>query len=273
MSLPRFYEGLWELSTTEVARSVDWVREGYVHCVVREGISPRKVRVSALLADIGCGTGAYVREFSGALNSNYVGVDVSANALRECKRELSAEEESRCSGLIQGDSARLPLASSSVDLLFCAHVLEHVPEDEATFRELHRILTKDGYVRLIVPNSLDKMWPLFRPLERRLGSLGHLREYTSDILTQQLTTHRFMIHRIGYSDFFFAWALFRLEETMRSMTRRSGLARRMNKLVSQRRIACRVFAVLSESAIYWENRFLKRCSWGMNICCIAQRVE
>jgi ubiquinone/menaquinone biosynthesis C-methylase UbiE len=273
VSLRQFYEDLWELSTADVSRSVDWIREGYVRCVVKEGIATHKISGPGLLADIGCGTGSYLREFSRTSELSFLGFDVSANALRECKRRLSTKDQSQCIGLLQGDGARLPLASSKFDLLFCAHVLEHVPEDDATLAELHRVLARGGYLRVVVPNSLSQMLPVFRPLERRLGKLGHLREYTPELLEKQLVACKFRVHQSHYSDFFLVWALFRLEETMRSMTRRSALARRLNKLISRRRIVCRIIAIISGSAIYWENRFMRKRSWGMNICCIAERVE
>ena len=273
MSLPEFYEGLWDLATSDPARSVDWIREGYVRCVVKEGIAPRKAGRSGLLADVGCGTGAYSREFSRTSKLTFVGIDLSANALREARRQLVIKHEPRCLGFAQGDAARLPMDSSTFDLIFCAHVLEHIPQDEATLGELHRVLKNGGYMRLIVPNSLDRMFPLFRPLERRLGQLGHLREYTADDLSKELAAHDFRVHRVCYSDFFLAWVLFRVEETLRSMTRRSAFVRKVNRFMLQRRILCRVIARGSSFGIYWENRILAKCSLGMNISCIAQRVE
>lgn len=273
MYSPEFYEGLWGLATSDLARSVDWIREGYVRCVAREGIAPRKRDQRGLLADVGCGTGVYAREFARSSKSEFVGIDLSANALGEFNRQLGTKNKDLCVGLIQGDASRLPIDSSTFDLVFCAHVLEHVPRDNATLEELYRVLNNGGYLRLIVPNSLDRMFPLFRPLERRLGQLGHLREYTSDTLRTQLTAHKFKIHRIGYSDFIIAWILFRLEETLRTLTRRSAFVRRVNRFVSRRRIACRIFAAISGRAIYWENRVFGRFSRGINICCVAQRVD
>jgi ubiquinone/menaquinone biosynthesis C-methylase UbiE len=273
VSLPRFYEDLWELSTTDVALSVDWVREGYVRSVVREAISPRQAAGPLRLGDIGCGTGAYLREFARRSDLDFLGFDVSSRALLQCRKWLTEEEESRCLGLVQGDGASLSLSSSSFDLLFCAHVLEHVPQDEATLAELHRVLRTGGYLRLVVPNTLDRMLPLFRPLERRLGSLGHLREYTPEELKRQLEAHGFLVHRTFCTDFLLAWVLFRVEETMRSMTRRWAWARSVNRLVSRRRIVCRALALASGTALYWENRLLRGRSWGMNLCCIAERAD
>lgn len=53
----------------------------------------------------------------------------------------------------------LPFRSDSVDFVFAEHVMEHVtPLQGFRFlKEVHRMLKKDGVVRIIVPD-VDKIW-------------------------------------------------------------------------------------------------------------------
>lgn len=62
--------------------------------------------------------------------------------------DLSASRVTVCANVEQ-----LLFDSDRFDLVYCSHVLEHVPEDHAAMRELHRVL-KPGQVAII----LVPMW-------------------------------------------------------------------------------------------------------------------
>lgn len=55
---------------------------------------------------------------------------------------------------ILGDIKDLPVESSSVDLVWCHHVLEHIDDDRAAIRELHRVL-RPGSGELIVSVPME----------------------------------------------------------------------------------------------------------------------
>lgn len=100
------------------------------------------------------------------------------------------------------------VASGSVDLLVCSHVLEHVPNDRKALMELRRILSEYGVGILVVPISLhfseiqedpevktpDERW-------RRFGQDDHVRIYNRDgflsrIAQAGLSCHEFRISRV-----------------------------------------------------------------------------
>jgi len=51
----------------------------------------------------------------------------------------------------QADMQRLPLPDEAFHVIFCLHVLEHVPDDRVGIAELHRVLKKDGVAYIMVP--------------------------------------------------------------------------------------------------------------------------
>lgn len=48
----------------------------------------------------------------------------------------------------------LPFESGTVEAVFCSHVIEHLPDSQVNrlFEEVHRVLTKGGYFRVVCPD-------------------------------------------------------------------------------------------------------------------------
>ena len=55
----------------------------------------------------------------------------------------------------QSDMQCLPVQDGVIDVLFCLHVLEHVPNDREGISELHRVLKPDGIAYILVPFMMD----------------------------------------------------------------------------------------------------------------------
>ncbi|WP_436902092.1 class I SAM-dependent methyltransferase [Halovenus halobia] len=94
--------------------------------------------------DIGCGNGRHTALLAECAN-HAVGLDISRGLL-ETARERMVEDGWE-GELVQGDSARLPMASNQVDLALYVATLHHLPEREGrvqSLRELKRILRDGG---------------------------------------------------------------------------------------------------------------------------------
>lgn len=90
------------------------------------------------------------------------------------------------------DITSLSFADDSFDLIFCSHVLEHIPDDAQAMRELHRVLKPGGTAILQVPiketfNGRDisqtyEDWSITEPGEREIafGQNDHVRVYGRD---------------------------------------------------------------------------------------------
>jgi SAM-dependent methyltransferase len=83
------------------------------------------------------------------------------------------------------DLTRAPWPDASFDVIFCNHVLEHIPDDRAAMAELVRLLRPGGWAVLLAP-----FWPERETIEdpsaspeerlRRFMQEDHVRLYGSD---------------------------------------------------------------------------------------------
>jgi SAM-dependent methyltransferase len=95
------------------------------------------------IADLGCGPADDGALFAQA-GHHVIGIDRSAGMLAYAARALS--------GLVlQADLRRLPVASQSIDGIWCCAALLHVAHDQtmAALREMRRILRPDGCLALV----------------------------------------------------------------------------------------------------------------------------
>ena len=88
---------------------------------------------------------------------------------------------------VVADIIDLPFPDRTFDLVICAHVLEHVPDDRKAMREFARVLAANGTAILLVPFSPilersfenpDVVEPADR--ERVFGQSDHVRIYGLD---------------------------------------------------------------------------------------------
>ena len=89
------------------------------------------------------------------------------------------------------DIQKIKYPDGMFDIVFCNHVLEHVPDDIAAMKELRRVLKKNGiaYINSPVFDTLDITLekPEYNTPELRLqyyGQHDHLRKYGKDYLSR-----------------------------------------------------------------------------------------
>jgi SAM-dependent methyltransferase len=84
------------------------------------------------------------------------------------------------------DLERLELPDASFDLALCSHVLEHVGDDRAAMRELHRVLRPGGTLVVQVPTygehtDEDPSVVSAEARRARFGQADHVRVYGADV--------------------------------------------------------------------------------------------
>ncbi len=89
--------------------------------------------------------------------------------------------------MVRLDVTEMPFADDTFDVVYCSHVLEHVPDDRRAMREFHRVLRKDGWAVIQVPLTADRTFedPAVQdPDERRrlFGQEDHVRRYGPDFV-------------------------------------------------------------------------------------------
>ena len=78
-------------------------------------------------------------------------LDLSVDALFECRRQEGTAKSSVSLTYVGGDVSHLPLASQSVDAVMTRSVLIYIADKQAAVRELYRVLKPHGRVSIFEP--------------------------------------------------------------------------------------------------------------------------
>lgn len=88
---------------------------------------------------------------------------------------------------VKADICNLPFKDNEFDVIFCNHVLEHIPDDTKAMQELYRVLKKGGIAILQIPQDLSREKTfednsITDPKERAkiFGQYDHVRIYGRD---------------------------------------------------------------------------------------------
>jgi SAM-dependent methyltransferase len=106
------------------------------------------------LVDLACGRGGYGLEIAARTGARLVGIDFSAEAVRQAReqaRRLAATAEFRL-----GDLAATGLDAGSADAVLCVDAIQFAPQPDAAYREIRRVLTSGGRAALTCWEPLDR---------------------------------------------------------------------------------------------------------------------
>ena len=142
------------------------------------------VRLGERLLDLGCGFGRHSYE---ALKrgAEVVACDMGLAEVQKV-RDLATMmatggeiEPCALAAAVQGDAVRLPFADSVFHKVIASEVLEHVPDDDAAFAELQRVLRPGGRLAVTIPAWLPETvcWKLSSDYHAPAAPGGHVRIY------------------------------------------------------------------------------------------------
>jgi Methyltransferase domain len=82
------------------------------------------------------------------------------------------------------DICNIDFPDNSFDIIFCSHVLEHVPDDQKAMREFARTLKPNGWAVIMIPVNCEKTfedWSITDKAQRDLVfGIDHVRGYGPD---------------------------------------------------------------------------------------------
>lgn len=147
--------------------------------------------------DVGCGDGHFASvTFTEPID---VGIDPMERDIAECaKLRPTAYKE-----LVQGSATELPFADKSFQTVISNSVLEHIPDVDATVREISRVLKPGGEFAMTTPSeyypefllgaSLPKKFRLDK-VGKAYGELFNKISYHYHVDSPEVWTRRFERH-------------------------------------------------------------------------------
>ena len=148
--------------------------------------NPKSKTQNPKILDVGCGTGANLEMLANFGASE--GVDVSDDALEFC----------RAKGLKvhKGLAEKLPFADESFDVVTALDVVEHLDDDVAGLKEMHRVLKTGGKTLIFVP-AFMWLWGVQDDIS------NHRIRYTKRQIVERLEKAGFTIERATYANWTF----------------------------------------------------------------------
>ncbi|WP_435253679.1 class I SAM-dependent methyltransferase [Tenacibaculum sp. A30] len=106
---------------------------------------------------------------------------------------------------VKADICDLPFEDNSFDVVFCNHVLEHIPDDTKAMQELYRVMKVGGFGIFQIPQDLSREITfeddsITNPKERAkiFGQYDHVRVYGRDYFNK-LRSIGFTVDEIDYT--------------------------------------------------------------------------
>lgn len=127
--------------------------------------------------DIGCGTGAHLEDINTKTGADCYGVDL--------RKDLFVKNKNIT--LVYSDMEALQFKPSEFDRIFSLGTLEHTPRTSNAFREVSRVLKKDGLALITVPNKIS-FFHITKKIKQLLGiwKIGYERSFTPHTLISLL---------------------------------------------------------------------------------------
>ncbi|CCB68790.1 class I SAM-dependent methyltransferase [Flavobacterium branchiophilum] len=106
---------------------------------------------------------------------------------------------------VKADICNLPFEDNHYDVIFCNHVLEHIPDDTKAMQELYRVLKPGGMAILQIPQDLNRATTFAddsitdeKERAKIFGQYDHVRVYGRDYF-DKLRSIGFQVVEVDYT--------------------------------------------------------------------------
>ena len=148
--------------------------------------NPKSQIQNPRILDVGCGTGANLEMLSQFGQAE--GVDVSDEALDFCRQKGLTVQK--------GLAEILPYANESFNITTALDVIEHLDDDVAGLKEMHRVTKSGGYSLIFVP-AFMWLWGVQDDISH------HRIRYTRKQIVERIEKAGFAVERATYANFTF----------------------------------------------------------------------
>jgi len=159
------------------------ILESFLRSIVEKFRTPHS---ELRILDVGCGTGANLEMLSHFGSAE--GVDVSDEALEFCRQKGLTVQK--------GLAETLPYADETFDISTALDVIEHLDDDVAGLREMHRVTRSGGYSLIFVP-AFMWLWGVQDDIS------NHRIRYTKSQIVERIEKAGFRVERATYANFTF----------------------------------------------------------------------
>ena len=221
--------------------------ESRLQAASREEPAKAGTQNAVRILDIGCGTGANLEMLSQFGEAE--GVDVSDDALEFCRlKGLNAQK---------GLAECLPFDDGTFDLTTALDVVEHLDDDVAGLREMHRVTKKGGFSLIFVPAYMF-LWGVQDDVS------NHRIRYTKKQIVDRLKTAGYTIERATYAN----WTFFAPILAGRTLMRVTGIKPESENNVNISALNG-VFGKLFGAERFWLKNF--NFPFGVSIVIVARK--
>ncbi len=222
------------------------ILESFLQQIVLQIRNPKsEIRI----LDVGCGTGANLEMLAQFGESE--GVDISDDALEFCKAKGLKVHK--------GLAEKLPFADESFEVVTALDVVEHLDDDVAGLKEMHRVLKKGGNALIFVP-AFMWLWGVQDDIS------NHRIRYTKKQIVERLEKAGFEIERATYAN----WTFFAPILAGRTIMKITGIKPESENNVNISALNG-FFGKLFSAERFW----LKRANFpfGVSIVIVAKKTE